>query len=223
MKPEMKRGRQVDLLPKDMLIKTGPVDHAEWCYDGLVGSIMRMRFVLVTRLIREMSIGRLLEVGYGSGVFAPELAKYCREYHGLDIHDRNHEVTRALRNVGVECTLHRGSITESGLPEKHYDCIIGVSVLSFVDDLAAACREILRLLKPNGTFIAVLPGYSPVIDFGFRLMTGVCAEDDFQGRRKTVSQMLPETFHIRRTVHWPSIPVFFGYLYRAMLMTPPDQ
>jgi hypothetical protein len=38
----------------------------------------------------------MLEIGYGSGVFMPELASRCEEFHGIDIQDKGTAVLRSL-------------------------------------------------------------------------------------------------------------------------------
>jgi tRNA G46 methylase TrmB len=67
--------RQLSLLPPSALLRTGPVDHADWNYRPLIGTVQRIRFRLVCRLLGNGRFDRLLEIGYGSGVFMPELAK----------------------------------------------------------------------------------------------------------------------------------------------------
>src|SRR5690606_26267525 len=73
------------LLPRGALVKTGTVDHADWNYRPVLGPISRIRFKLALALLPSPS-RRLLEVGYGSGIFMPELARTCEVLYGLDTH-----------------------------------------------------------------------------------------------------------------------------------------
>ena len=59
------------LLPAKELITTGPVDHADWNYKPVLGWIERRRFKLALSMLPAPKSGRLLELGYGSGVFLP--------------------------------------------------------------------------------------------------------------------------------------------------------
>ena len=42
---------QLHLLPEEVLIKTGPVDHADWNFRPILGSIQRSRFRLMLDLL----------------------------------------------------------------------------------------------------------------------------------------------------------------------------
>src|SRR5256885_8746113 len=87
---------QLHLLPAEVLVKTGPVDHADWNYRPLLGAIQRSRFRLLLDLLDAERFGRLLEIGYGSGVFLPELARHSRELYGIDIHEKSDHVAESL-------------------------------------------------------------------------------------------------------------------------------
>jgi len=73
-------------LPEHDLRKTGPVDEADWNYRPVLNYISRQRFELVLELLDETPAHDLLEIGYGSGVFAPELARRTKSLWGIDIH-----------------------------------------------------------------------------------------------------------------------------------------
>lgn len=82
------------------------MDHADWNYKPLLGWIQRQRFQLAKTLLPSEIVPRLLEIGYGSGVFMPELSQRCQELHGVDIHERNSEVARELAKQGISAQLH---------------------------------------------------------------------------------------------------------------------
>src|ERR1041384_3326977 len=96
---------QLHLLPQRALVKTGPVDHADWNFRPMLGAIQRSRFRLLLRLLSPQRFDRLLEIGYGSGVFLPELARRCRELHGLDVHEEPERVAAALAAFDVKASL----------------------------------------------------------------------------------------------------------------------
>jgi hypothetical protein len=64
-------GSGMRLMRRNLLVKTGPVDFAEWNSRPLLGWISRQRFRLVVSLLPKAPIVRLLEIGYGSGIFLP--------------------------------------------------------------------------------------------------------------------------------------------------------
>lgn len=213
-----RRYRDLYLLPKDLLIKTGPVDYAEWNYHGILGHIQRQRFLLIRKLINTQRFDNLLEIGYGSGVFVPELTKYCKNYYGIDKHDKNKQVARQLQNIGIESTLKQTSISSLPFPNEFFDCIVGVSIFEFVNDLESSCQEVKRVLNVAGKFFIVIAGFSPLIDLGLKILTGRSAKDDFEDRRQRAISSLMEHFSVERILYYPSIAPFGMYIYRSFKM-----
>ena len=214
--------KPVVLLPRELLMKTGPVDHADWNFRGMLGIISRSRFHLVTKLLGQRKFKRLLEIGYGSGIFLPELARHADDVYGLDVHSEGPQVAERLRMFGTEAKLYNGTAGNLPFPDGHMDCIVAVSVLEFVDDLQQACREIKRVLSPEGTFVLVTPANSRLLDAGLRLLTGESAKRDFGNRRDCLLTTLLDNFFLGQR---RSIPVFgssFFQLYTGLLLCKPS-
>lgn len=204
------------LLPEDALLKTGEVDHADWNYRPLLGSISRTRFRLVVSLLGGERVGRLLEIGYGSGVFMPELARLSEELYGIDIHGMPEPVAESLRRFSVEARLFSGSVTAMPFEENFFDRVVAVSALEFVSDIDAACREIKRVLKPSGALIVITPGHSPLVDFGLKILTGKSAKQDFDDRREKLMPTLLKHFQVERRLISPAIGNSLIKLYTAL-------
>lgn len=202
------------LLPRENLIKTGPVDEGDWVYRPVVGEIARMRFRMILNLLGDGKLDRLLEIGYGSGVFLPELGKRCRELHGIDVHTMPDAVTQELAKVKTTAILKTAGAESIPYPDDYFDAAVAVSSLEFVSDLEAVCGEIQRVLKPSGRFIFVTPGTSKVLDLGLKLLTGNDAEKDFSGRRQIVIPTTRKYFQFRRTL---TAPPLIGSLLRLYL------
>ncbi len=203
----------IRLLPRDALLKTSDVDEAVWNYRFFLGLIQRMRFKLVVSLLSSNRFHRLLEIGYGSGVFMPELSRHCEELFGIDPHQKQDLVTQVLKSHQVVAKLFSGSASAMPFQSGHFDCIVAVSALEYVEDLEAACAEIKRVLNPGGTLIAVTPGHSPVVDLGLRILTGKSARQDYGNRRERLVPVLLRQFpshRIRKVPIWGG-PVFCLY------------
>jgi ubiquinone/menaquinone biosynthesis C-methylase UbiE len=147
---------------------------------------------------------RLLEVGYGSGVFLPELARRCRELHGVDIHEEPERVAASLRKLDVSATLCSASAELMPFDDGRFDAVVAVSSFEFISDFDRACREIGRVLAPGGTFFVVTPGDSPILDLGLKLLTGADAKRDYEGRRSAVMPALSKNFRIERSRAFPT-------------------
>jgi SAM-dependent methyltransferase len=211
-----KQRQALRLLPPDALHKTGAVDHADWNYKPLLGAISRTRFRLVRALLEGEKYERLLEIGYGSGVFLPELSRHCLELYGIDIHEMQDAVRDSLSKVSVNAQLFSGSVIQLPFENDFFDCVVAVSALEFVDDLDTACVEIKRALKPDGVFIVITPGHSPLVDLGLKILTGKSAKTDFDDRRTTLIPTLLKHFRVEKELTSPHVGSSLVKLYTAL-------
>lgn len=198
------------LLPREALLKTGPVDHADWNYKPILGSIQRLRFKLALELIQEKRYRRILEIGYGSGVFMPELSLYCGELFGVDVHDYAPAVMACLSKNGVNASLHSAGAESLPFEDEFFDCVVAVSSLEFVSDLEQVCQEVSRVLTPEGRLIVITPGSSKILDLGLKVLTGKDAKADFGERRSLVTPALEKWFTLGVSRKGP------GGLYQAL-------
>jgi ubiquinone/menaquinone biosynthesis C-methylase UbiE len=199
------------LLPRESLLRTGDVDHAAWNYDGLLGFVSRRRFALVRSLLPRRRVPKLLEVGYGSGVFFPELAKHAERLYGADIHDRPADVTAVLAKTGIPVELVTAPAETLPYADSTFDVIVAVSTFEFVSDARRAITELARVLRPDGRIIVVTPGQSPLLDLALRIFTGESAEKDFGDRRKLIVPTLTTEMRLERSAYFPlpfPLPVY---------------
>jgi len=210
----MNHQKKLSLIPRETLIKTGDVDEADWNYQPILGYIQRRRFKLIMKLLSDQKFFRLLEVGYGSGIFMKQLAQYCDELYGVDIHECNGSVQDMLSKLNVKTQLFSENATSMHFEQNFFDCIVAVSTIEFIDDIHAACVEFKRILKPQGFLIIVTPGHSPVVDMGLRILTGVNAKSKYKNRRQVLSNILMNHFNIEKKLTFPSFPPGFR-LYTA--------
>lgn len=200
----------LSLLPETDLIRTGPVDHADWNYRPLIGTVQRIRFRLVRSLLKGQQRQRVLEIGYGSGVFMPELTKYAEELFGVDPHPMATEVQQVLARHGVRASLISGGVESLPFSDGFLDCAVSVSAIEYVENIDRACRELRRVLRPGGTLVIATPGTSPLWDLALRLSTG---EDPAQyaDRRHNLVPALQRHFDVERQMN---VPRFGGRLLR---------
>jgi len=208
------------LLTKECLIKTGPRDEAIWNYRPLLGPIIRLRYKLLISLLQKECFHRILEIGYGSGVILPTLALHCREVFGIDVHSFERDVDAVLSRNGIAAKLFRSRAEEMPFDDDFFDCVVAVSVLEFIEDLNKALLEIKRVLMPNAVFIAVTPGYSPVLDFGLKLLTNRKAKDEYQNRRELVIPTLMQHFFLQKKLTVPAFGPSLIRLYTGLRLCP---
>lgn len=211
---------KIELLPQDALVKTSEVDHAEWNYRPVLSLLQRARFRLIARLLQGMQADKLLDIGYGSGVFFPHLSRHARELYGVDIHDKPEEVTDALKKHDLDATLVSASVSETPFDDNMFDCAVAVSSMEYVVEIEQACQELVRILKPGGSLILVTPGQSAILDFGLKLLGGEDAEDNYGDRRQRLLDSLEKYFRTQAVRHWPPIRLPGLTVYKALSLTP---
>lgn len=204
------------LLPPTALVKTSDVDKAEWNFRPLLGLVQRLRFQMILSLLPKQPVGRLLEIGYGSGVFLPELAKRCHELYGIDPHQRAAAVSRNLISHRVDAKLFSGSALALPFQDKSFDCIVAVSCLEYMDPFEQAAAEIRRIMKPDGSLVFVTPGNSPILDLAHYLLTGCRAQEHYGQRRASLIPTILRTFAVQQEARAPQVGSSVVTLYRAM-------
>lgn len=211
---------RLPLPSQDSLAVTSDIDKAAWNYRPVLGRIQRQRFYLALSLLGSCHVSRLLEVGFGSGVFMPALAAHCDELYGIDIHQKTAAVASMLARQNVIARLMAGSASKTSYKSGYFDTVVAISALEFVKDLGAASREIKRILRPEGELIAVVPGRSAVLDLGLRVLTGADAKKDFEGRRERVVPTLEQHFEVIEARSFPPMAPAALRLYTALKMRP---
>ncbi len=215
-----KEAANLSLLPQNALIKTGHVDHANWNYKPVLGTISASRFRLIKKLLTEKHVNRLLEIGYGSGVFLPELKRHATDLFGIDIHNKAKEVSDKLAAANVSAELVSSGAETMPWNSNFFDIIVAVSALEFVSDLDAVCQEVIRTLSGDGRFIIVTPSKSAVLDFGLKILTGVSAKKDFANRRELILPTLKKYFNVKQKLTYPEKASSLFTIYTALELTP---
>jgi SAM-dependent methyltransferase len=215
------RDRDLHLLPRDALVKTNELDQADWNFRPLLGWVQRLRLRCVASVLASSPrAARLLEVGYGSGVFVPELARHADAVFGADLHRNGAAVTATLAASGCQAGLVTASAGALPYRDGAFDTVVTVSTLEFVPDVAAAVSELVRVTAKGGRLVIVTPGQSRLLDVGLRVLTRERAEDTFEGRRSLV---VPAVQRSARIIEIRTLPVGVGRLlplYRVLVGTP---
>lgn len=126
-------------------------EESQWWYAG-------MRAISLSLLAAEWgdgdaSLRRILDAGCGTGNNLAHLRRFGRAV-GLDLSD---EALRFCRSRGVAAA--RGSLLALPFPDGSFDGVTSFDVLyhRWVEDDAAAVREIARVLRPGGLLLLRVP------------------------------------------------------------------
>ncbi len=108
---------------------------------------------------------RVLDLGCGSGGASRAAARIVGQGGAVVAVDSCSEVLRVARAVGDvdgggPITYHRARAEDLGLFEdRSFDCVIASLMLDEVADLAGALREVVRVLRPGGRFVASVTAF----------------------------------------------------------------
>jgi SAM-dependent methyltransferase len=174
---------------KGRLPTTGPVDWIAQYHTPGIGFVLRRRLAWVAAALPPR-VERVLEIGYGSGVFQYALARRAGLSVGLDVHPHAALVRATLAEDHVHPALLQGSGVALPFRDRTFDAIVVISALEFVPDPAACLRECRRILRPGGRLVCVRPRELRWADTIFRVLTGSDPEAEFTGGRARVEDAI---------------------------------
>lgn len=165
-------------------------DPLEYYYYPLIGSLFRRRLELGLQLLGNGRYQRILEIGYGSGILLPELARRARELYAVDLHRRGDLVRGMLNHERVTAHLAVGDVCQLGFASRSFDAIVCMSTLEHVHQVPRASAEIARLLRLDGVAIIGLPAAGRLMDLLFRLIGFGEVHEHHVSKREEVVQAL---------------------------------
>ncbi len=121
--------------------------------------IHQQRQALVLAMVDELSLprhGRILEVGCGAGLTTTALARRGYNMEAVDTVNEMLDLTR--RHATEAGVAHRvrtalANINHLRFPSNHFDLVLAVGVLPWVDSLWEPIRELARVTEPGGYLI----------------------------------------------------------------------
>jgi SAM-dependent methyltransferase len=104
-----------------------------------------------------------LEVGPGSGVYLPTLARLFEKVVAVDIEEAYLSHLSSVTAMFPNLSVRVDDITESELPDQAFDLVLCTEVVEHIPDSQPAIREMRRILKPGGVLVLSTPQrYSPL-------------------------------------------------------------
>src|SRR6185436_4447479 len=114
----------------------------------------------------NLTSGRILDVGCGSGFFLRALDASQWERVGVEISDGAAEAAR--RAIGGD-RIFTGTLSQAAWPDSEFDVITLWSALEHTNQPRATLAEARRILKPGGSLIVQLPNAG---SYQLRLFSG---------------------------------------------------
>jgi len=203
--------------PREVLEPNGPDDPLPYYYMPLVGRIFRARMEQALGLL-EPPYGKILEVGFGSGVMLPSLSRMGDHVFGIDLQSDAPRVQRAMAGLGVRCRLKQGSLMDYEFPAEGFDLIVAVSVLEHIRDLAPVFAKFNRLLKSDGQLLVGMPRVDRFMEKAFAVIGFENIEKYHVTDRKTCISQASPWFRLSKSAHLPSwlpdcVGIYFNMLF----------
>src|SRR5262244_2372254 len=98
------------LPPRDLVSKPDPDDPIDYYYRPFTAPLYRARLRDSLTLLGPGPFDALLDVGYGSGVFLPELARRTNRLVGIDVHEGRARVEAMAEAMGIQADLRNESL-----------------------------------------------------------------------------------------------------------------
>ncbi len=146
-------GPRLDPSLLSRVVPTGPTDPIIHYRTPVIGWLFRTRINLGLGLLPSGPLGRVLEVGYGSGVVQLALGSHTDELHGIDLDADPELVGRMLEEAGMHSQLRRGSVLDLPYPDRSFDQVVCFSVVEHLTAYRKALEEMARVTRPGGSML----------------------------------------------------------------------
>lgn len=175
--------QKLRLMERSAYLRTDRHDPLPLYYTPVFGGLYRGRLDLCLNALQPG--GRVLEVGYGSGISFLNLGDTFGEVHGIDLHRRAGPVRGIFAARGVSAKLCTGSVFGLPYADACFDAVLCVSILEHLQpvDLPLAVSEIARVLRTGGRFVYGIPCERPLMRAAFRLLGYDIREHHFSTER----------------------------------------
>lgn len=148
--------------------KTDDDDPIDYYYKPLTSYVYRKRLTMTAALLGPGKYPSLLEIGYGSGILLPELARHTERLVAIDIHSNREPVVAMLKRLGIQADLRRADLYKMPFEDHTFDALFCLSVLEHLTELDRALAEFTRVTKPGATLVFGFPVRNAVTDAFFR-------------------------------------------------------
>lgn len=137
-------------------------DHAVGYYDETRGLSPEVRAETARLLGGELAPGsRVVEVGAGTGQITIPLVRAGIDVVGLDLSEPMLErLDEKAREGGVSLPLVAGDATHLPIADASFDAVVMRHVLHLVADWRGAVAEVVRIVRPGGSFLVSITDYT---------------------------------------------------------------
>ena len=167
--------------------------------------------------------GKVLEIGFGTGLNLPHYPKTVKQIDAVDINPSMHRLARKrVLNSKIDVTNHVLSGEELPMESQSYDCVASTFTLCSIFNVSKGLSEVFRVLKPGGIFVFLEHGLSKdlrVQAWQQRLnkLQNIIG-DGCHLNREIDKLILMASFEIieMKNIHLPVFPRFIGHCFQGI-------
>ena len=157
------------LPPRELVPKPDPDDPVDYYYKPLTARIYRARLRLAARSARAEPHDSMIEVGYGSGIFLPELARRTRPAGGHRLAPRVRRGSdEMLTTLGLDGRPPRGVAVRDAVRRREFERARVPQRPRAHRRARRRADEFRRVLEPGGVAVLGFPVRNPITDTFFR-------------------------------------------------------
>ncbi len=124
--------------------------------NSYLGEFFRVRKKIVLELFDKHE-GKVLDVGCGPGIMVEDLKKVHCKFWGIDASWRM--IEQCKKNFGSNPYTHFsvGNAENLPFPDNSFHAVICMGVIEFLEHDELAIKEMIRVLRNNGTLLCSMP------------------------------------------------------------------
>lgn len=194
-------------------------DPIAYYYIPVFRSFFIKRLQMCLDLLPQERLPKLLDVGCGTGIIIPELLRRCDDVWAIDIQLQERSLLGMMEAEAIpSARVHLATADLLHLPfdDHQFDAVLLISILEHIEDLAAACREIVRVTRPGGVVVAGFPTKNALTDKLLGPSTGFHVSTHRQ-----ILEALRRSLSGFRVIHHPGLAPLNYSLYTACCGTAP--
>lgn len=161
---------KLQLPPRGSIAPNNEVDPLKYYYVPVVGRVFVARINAGLGLLDGRRYRSLLEIGFGSGLLLPTLARLADRVDGVDLASDPQLVRAALGRLGVSVgALEQGDACALPFPDGGYDAVVAFSIFEHLKsaELTRAVAEAHRVLAPGGELLVGCPAVHKGMNLAF--------------------------------------------------------
>lgn len=175
------------------------------------------------RAVLQAVDGKILEIGFGSGLNLPHYPNDVKELVTVDPNLGMGRYTAKQMKVS-DIEVDRQILSGESLPmqDDSFDTVVSTWTLCSIKDIESALLEVKRVLKPGGHFVFLEHGLSPdkKVSRWQNSLNGIQKViGDGCNLNRDMHQLVCDTGFSQLDIenyYFPNVPRFIGYMYRGL-------